>query len=79
MKQRFHTIIRPSNGWYVGWVEEIPGAMSSGKSLAECRDKLRDSLELLLETHRDEARIGLDGSCLQEEIEVDVDKHAMLH
>ena len=72
MKQRYHTIIKPeANGWFVGWVEEIPGAISQGRSLEECRQNLRDSLELIVETHRDEARIGLDPSCIQEAIEIE--------
>ena len=73
MKQRYHTIIKPEpNGWFVGWVEEVPGAITQGRSLQECRAKLRDSLELIVETHRDEARIGLDPSCIQEAIEIDI-------
>lgn len=73
MKQRYHTIIKPeANGWFVGWVEEIPGTISQGRSLDECRRNLRDSLELMVETHRDEARLGLDPSCIQEAIEIDV-------
>jgi predicted RNase H-like HicB family nuclease len=73
MKQRYHTIIKPEpNGWFVGWVEEIPGAISQGRSLDECRANLRDSLALIVETHRDEARLGLDDSCIQEAIEIDV-------
>ena len=73
MKQRFHTIIKPErNGWFVGWVEEVPGTITHGKSLDECRRNLKDSLELMLETHRDEARIALDASCIQESIEIDV-------
>jgi predicted RNase H-like HicB family nuclease len=73
MKQRYHTIIRPDqNGWFVGWVEEIPGAITQGRSLEECRHNLRESLEILLETHRDEARQGLDGRCIQESIEIEV-------
>jgi predicted RNase H-like HicB family nuclease len=73
MKQRYHTIIKPErNGWFVGWVEEIPGTITQGKSLDECRRNLRDSLQLMLETHRDEARICLDNSCIQESIEIDV-------
>lgn len=76
MKQRYHTIIKPEpNGWFVGWVEEMPGAISQGRSLAEVRENLRDSLELIVETHRDEARIGLDPSCIQEAIEIDVNEH----
>jgi predicted RNase H-like HicB family nuclease len=73
MKQRYHTIIKPEpNGWFVGWVEEVPGAITQGRSLAECRENLRDALRLMLETHRDEARIGLDEHCIQEAVEIDV-------
>jgi predicted RNase H-like HicB family nuclease len=79
MKQRYHTIIKPeANGWFVGWVEEIPGAISQGRSLDECRHNLRESLELLVETHRDEARIGLDPSCIQESIEIEVPEPASM-
>ena len=73
MKQRYHTIIKPeSNGWFVGWVEEVPGTITHGKSLDECRRNLRESLQLMVETHRDEARLGLDRNCILEAIEIDV-------
>ena len=73
MKQRFHTIIKPErNGWFVGWVEEIPGTITLGRSLQECRRNLRDSLQLMVQTHRDEARLGLDEKCILESIEIDV-------
>lgn len=73
MKQRYHTIIKPeSNGWFVGWVEEVPGTITHGRSLEECRQNLRESLQLMVETHRDEARLGLDRHCILEAIEIDV-------
>jgi predicted RNase H-like HicB family nuclease len=73
MKQRYHTIIRPERtGWFVGWVEEIPGTITQGRSLEECRNNLRDALQLMLETHRDEARLGLNRECILESIEIDV-------
>ena len=74
MIQRYHTIIKPeTNGWFVGWVEEIPGAISQGRSLDECRSNLRDALQLMLETHRDEARLGLPAmQCIEECLEIDV-------
>jgi predicted RNase H-like HicB family nuclease len=76
MRQRYHTIIRPEHGRYVGWVEEIPGTITFGKSLGECRQRLRDSLELMLQTHRHEARLGLSSQCILESIEVEVDDAA---
>lgn len=73
MKQCYHTIIKPeSTGWFVGWVEEIPGTMTHGHSLEECRRNLREALELMIETHRDEARLGLDKSCILGSIEIDL-------
>jgi predicted RNase H-like HicB family nuclease len=81
MRQRYHTIIKPeSSGCYVGWVEEIPGTLTQGRSLSECRKNLRMSLLLMVETHRDEARIPLDASCIQESIEIDTaELHAPSH
>jgi predicted RNase H-like HicB family nuclease len=73
MKQRYHTIIKPRpDGWFVGWVEEIPGTITAGRSLDECRENLRDSLTVMLESHRGEARQSLDASCIQEDIEIDI-------
>src|SRR2546430_11920237 len=73
MKQRYHTIIRPeSNGWFVGWVEEIPGTLTQGRTLQECRRNLRDALQLMVETHRDEARLGMDENCILEAMEIEV-------
>ncbi len=73
MKQHFHTIIKPEpNGWFVGWVEEVPGTITQGRSLDECRRNLRESLRLMLETHRDEARMGLDPTWIQEPVELEL-------
>ena len=80
MKQSYHTIIKPEpNGCFVGWVEEVPGAISQGRSLDECRQNLRDSLELLVETHRDEARVCLDPSCIQEAIEIEIPEPPVMY
>lgn len=73
MKQRYHTIIKLDDfGTYMGWVEELPGALTHAKSLHECRRKLREALQLMIETHRDEARLALDRTCIQESIEIEV-------
>ena len=73
MKQRFHTIIKPEpNGWFVGWVEEIPGTITQARTLDQCRENLRDALRLMLETHRDDARIPLDATCIQESLDIEV-------
>ena len=79
MRQQYHTIFRPEhNGWFVGWVEEVPGTITHGRSLDECRENLRQSLELMIDTYRDEARSGLTEACIQEALEIEVDDHHVL-
>jgi predicted RNase H-like HicB family nuclease len=77
MRQTYHTIIqRRSEDLFVGWVEEVPGTLTHGRSLPECRANLRDALKLMIDTIRDEARIGLNDSCIMEPIEVEVEDDA---
>lgn len=72
MKHRFHTLIKPrTDGSFVGWVEEMPGTVTRGRSLDECRANLRDALMLMIETNRSEARLWADRSCLSEAVEVE--------
>jgi predicted RNase H-like HicB family nuclease len=76
MRQLFHSIIKHrSDGSYVGWVEEIPGTITRGMSIDECRERLREALELILETNRSEARLWMDASCVEEFVEVDAPDH----
>lgn len=58
----------------MGWVEEVPGAITHGRSLEECRENLKDSLQLMIQTNRDEARLCLDRTCIEESIEIDVNE-----
>lgn len=47
-------IIEKSNdGWYVGQIEEIPAAISQGKTIEEVKSNLLDALTLLLEVNRE--------------------------
>ena len=72
VKQKYHTIIRPTaDGKFIGWVEEVPGTITRGESIVECRRNLRVALRIMLESIRSEARRGLDESCLQETLEIE--------
>ena len=45
-------IYQKQGKWYLGWVEEIPGVNTQGKTLAECRENLKEALSLVVETQR---------------------------
>ncbi|MDO8663238.1 MAG: type II toxin-antitoxin system HicB family antitoxin [Candidatus Wildermuthbacteria bacterium] len=52
MARRFTAIYKKSGEWYLGWVEEIPGVNTQGKTLKEAKDNLKEALLLILETNR---------------------------
>jgi predicted RNase H-like HicB family nuclease len=35
--------------WWVAWCEDVPGALSQGRSLPEARANLRDAIRTMLE------------------------------
>jgi predicted RNase H-like HicB family nuclease len=41
------------SGWYVGQVEEVPAAISQGKTIEELKANLIDALGLILGTPKD--------------------------
>ena len=43
-------------GGYTAFVEEIPGAISEGKTIEEAHENLADALRMILECNRDIAR-----------------------
>jgi len=52
MKQQFTAVYKKSGKWYLGWVEEIPGVNTQGKTLKETKENLREALLLIIETNR---------------------------
>ncbi|MEM8894425.1 MAG: type II toxin-antitoxin system HicB family antitoxin [Bacteroidota bacterium] len=46
-------IEKTEDGWFVGQVEELPAAISQGKTIEELMDNLQDAVKLLHETNRE--------------------------
>jgi predicted RNase H-like HicB family nuclease len=50
LNMKFTAIIEQGeNGWFVGQIEEVPAAMSQGKTIEELKENLLDVLRLVLE------------------------------
>ena len=62
MSRQFTAIYKKSGKWYLGWIEEIPGVNTQGKTLKETKENLKEAVLLILETNRilskREARAG---------------------
>lgn len=52
MIRQFTAIYKKRGEWYLGWVEEIPGVNTQGKTLKEVKENLKEALLLILETNR---------------------------
>jgi len=52
MKREFTAVYKKDKDWYIAWVEEVPGAMTQGRTLREATANLKDALSLILETNR---------------------------
>lgn len=51
-KRQFTAVYKKTGKWYIGWVEEIPGVNTQGKTLPEVKENLREALILILETNK---------------------------
>jgi len=50
---KFTASYKKHGKWYLGWIEEISGVNTQGKTLKECRENLKDALSLIIEVNRD--------------------------
>ena len=48
-------IKKGEQGYYFGWIEEVPEAMSQGTTINELLENLKDALSLVLEDKKTEA------------------------
>lgn len=56
MKIEFTAIIKKDGDWWLGWVEEIPGANAQEKTKEELLLSLKEAAKDILELRREEAR-----------------------
>ena len=58
---RFTAVFEQDGEWWVGSVEELPGALTQGRTLEEARENLREAVLLILEANRELARREAEG------------------
>ena len=62
MTTNYSAVVQQTGDWWIGWIEEVPGVNSQGKTREEILGNLRDALEEALEMNRAEARAAATGS-----------------
>ncbi len=56
MKHEYTAIVKKEDGWWIGWVEEIPGANAQERTKEELMISLRECVKDILELHCQSAR-----------------------
>jgi predicted RNase H-like HicB family nuclease len=56
MENRFTAVFEQVNEWWIGYVEELPGANTQGRTLEETRENLREAVQLVIEANRELAQ-----------------------
>ena len=68
MSQTYTAVIKQDNGWWIGWIEEVPGVNCQGETRDELVENLRSALQEMLELNREEARAAAEGNFVEESI-----------
>ena len=64
--EKFTAIYKKHGRWYLGWIEEIPGINTQGRTLQEVKSNLRDAARLVIDTNRLLNRRAMKGRFVRE-------------
>ena len=54
--ERFTAVFQQEGKWWIGYVEELHGANTQGRSLEEARENLKEAVRLIIGANRKLAR-----------------------
>lgn len=52
MLNKFTAAFEQEDEWWIGYVEELPGANTQGATLEEARENLKEAIQLIMEANR---------------------------
>jgi len=70
MQSTYTAIIKHDAGWWIGWIEEVPGVNAQEKTKEALLTSLGVVLKEALEFNRDEARKAAAGDFSEEPVTV---------
>ncbi len=53
MKRQFSATIEKRGRWYIGYIPEVPGVNTQGRTLKEVSENLKEAMELILEANKE--------------------------
>ena len=59
--EKFTAVYEKIDDWWFGYVEELPGANTQGRTKEEVQENLKEAVQLIIEANRELARRELEG------------------
>lgn len=73
MKREFTVVYQVvEDGWVMANVPELPGAVTQGRDMAEARSMIKEAVELLLESYRENVAKSARTDAVWETLTVDL-------
>ena len=66
MTQTYTAVIQQDEGWWIGWIQEIPGVNGQERTKEELLEALRITLREMIEYNRKEAICRTEGEFFEE-------------
>ncbi len=70
MINQYTALIQENNGWWIGWIEEIPGVNCQEASYEELLESLKITLQEALEFNRQDAISAASNNYREEKIAI---------
>lgn len=51
MIENYTVVIVKSENWYAGYVKELPGAHSQGKTVREVKENIKEAIKMVIESN----------------------------
>ena len=61
MDRHYSAVFEKVGGWWIGYVEELPGANAQERTLEQARESLKEAARLIIEANRELARRESEG------------------
>lgn len=68
MDSKYTAVIKKENGWWIGWIEEVPGVNCQERTKEELILSLKETLREAIEFNKREALTAAGGSYHEEKI-----------
>lgn len=70
MTSTYTAIVQQNSGWWIGWIEEVPGVNAQEKTKETLLASLKEALKEALEFNREDARASAQGGYTEELVTV---------